>query len=297
MWWRSEAGRCPRGGWLATLVAAIVMLAGLSASGQRRVTPVTPLEPGVSAPKPKAEEFDKSRLAERLDADGNVLLVDTVTGKEYVDSTLLKAPPKMEFPLLHEVVAGLNIWDPAMRAFGQKYGLADVWAELSMHNRYFPFIAAGLGNCDDAPSDQNFRFKTPLSPYFKIGASYNFLYNSNPDYRLQMGLRYGFTSYKWSLEDVTVDEGYWNEPSHFALTDQKSTAGYLEVTLGIKVKIVKGFSMGWTIVYHSILHETKNPYGQPMYIPGYGKRNGSITGNFSLMYTIPLNKKRGQEVE
>ena len=68
------------------------------------------------------------------------MTVDTVTGLEYVDSTLLKAPPKMEYPLLHEVVAGVNVWDPLMRALGQKYGLGDVWGELSLHNRYFPFL-------------------------------------------------------------------------------------------------------------------------------------------------------------
>ena len=202
----------------------------------------------------------------------------------------------MEYPLLHEVVAGVNVWDPVMRALGQKYGLGDVWGELSMHNRYFPFFAIGLGNCNDTPVDKNYTFKTPLAPYFKIGASYNFLYNSNPDYKLQMGLRYGFSTYKWSVLDVTVDEGYWGQPSHFSLEGLSHTAGYLEVTFGIKVKIAGNFSAGWTLVYHSVLHESKSPYGRPMYIPGYGKRNGAFTANFSVMYTIPINKKPSPEV-
>ena len=33
-----------------------------------------------------------------------------------------------------------------------------------------------------------------------------------------------------------------------------------------------------------------------MYIPGYGKRNGAFTANFSVMYTIPINKKPVAEV-
>ena len=279
----------------ALMFAAVIM----PLSAQRRVTPVTPREPG-STPQITTnlkQQVDSSRLVTTIDAHGNTVMVDTVTGLEFVDSTLLKAPPKMEYPLLHEVIAGVNVWDPIMRALGQKYGLGDVWAELSMHNRYFPFFAMGLGSINETPVDKNFTFKSPVAPYFKIGGSYNFFYNSNPDYRLQMGLRYGFTTYKWSALDVTVDEGYWGTPSTYSLKDIGNTAGYLEVTFGIKVKIAGNFSAGWTIVYHSILHESKSAYGNPMYIPGYGKRNGAISGNFSIMYTIPINKKTATEVK
>lgn len=279
----------------ALMFAAVIM----PLSAQRRVTPVTPREPG-STPQVTTnlkQQVDSSRLVTTIDAHGNTVMVDTVTGLEFVDSTLLKAPPKMEYPLLHEVIAGVNVWDPIMRALGQKYGLGDVWAELSMHNRYFPFFAIGLGTINETPVDKNFTFKSPVAPYFKIGGSYNFFYNSNPDYRLQMGLRYGFTTYKWSALDVTVGEGYWGTPSTYSLKDIGNTAGYLEVTFGIKVKIAGNFSAGWTIVYHSILHESKSAYGNPMYIPGYGKRNGAISGNFSIMYTIPINKKTATEVK
>lgn len=279
----------------ALMFAAVIM----PLSAQRRVTPVTPREPG-STPQVTTnlkQQVDSSRLVTTIDAHGNTVMVDTVTGLEFVDSTLLKAPPKMEYPLLHEVIAGVNVWDPIMRALGQKYGLGDVWAELSIHNRYFPFFAIGLGTINETPVDKNFTFKSPVATYFKIGGSYNFFYNSNPDYRLQMGLRYGFTTYKWSALDVTVDEGYWGTPSTYSLKDIGNTAGYLEVTFGIKVKIAGNFSAGWTIVYHSILHESKSAYGNPMYIPGYGKRNGAISGNFSIMYTIPINKKTATEVK
>lgn len=285
---------------LLTFLAALMFAAVIMPlSAQRRVTPVTPREPG-STPQITTnlkQQVDSSRLVTTIDAHGNTVMVDTVTGLEFVDSTLLKAPPKMEYPLLHEVIAGVNVWDPIMRALGQKYGLGDVWAELSMHNRYFPFFAVGLGTINETPVDKNFTFKSPVAPYFKIGGSYNFFYNSNPDYRLQMGLRYGFTTYKWSALDVTVDEGYWGTPSTYSLKDIGNTAGYLEVTFGIKVKIAGNFSAGWTIVYHSILHESKSAYGNPMYIPGYGKRNGAISGNFSIMYTIPINKKTATEVK
>lgn len=280
---------------LRMLLLIPLLAAGLQSPAQRRVTPVEPTAPGSTPKTGKEKKVDRSKLVEMKDINGNIIMVDTVTGTEFKDSTMLAAPPKMEYPLLHAATVGLNVWDPLMRAFGQHYGLGDVWAEVSLHNRYFPFIAFGFGNCDDTPDDSNFTFRTPVSPYIKIGASYNFFYNSNPDYKLQMGLRYGFTSYKWSVDNITVDEGYWGDPSNFDISGRKSTAGYLEVTFGLKVKVLGNWSLGWNIIYHSILHESKSPVGEPMYIPGYGKRGSAMTGNFSLMYTIPLGKSTNNQ--
>ena len=55
---------------------------------------------------------------------------------------------------------------------------------------------------------------------------------------------------------------------------------------------VRWLSMGWTARYHALLHEGKSAFGEPMYIPGYGKRSSHFTGSFSIIYTLPLNKKR-----
>lgn len=52
-----------------------------------------------------------------------------------------------------------------------------------------------------------------MAPFFKIGADYNVFYNNSPAYALLVGLRYGFTSYKWSVDDVTVPGSYWDDPS------------------------------------------------------------------------------------
>lgn len=284
-------------GMVRAVAVVAVIAAGVSdVAAQRRVTPVQPSAPGTAPKVEREKKVDRSRLVEMTDASGNTILVDTVSGKEFHDSTLIVGPPKMEYPLLHAVTGGVNLWSPLMRAFGQHYGLGDVWAEVSLHNRYFPFIAIGVDNCNVTPDNSNFTFRVPVAPYVKLGASYNFFYNSNPDYKLQMGLRYGFTTYKWNVEDVTVNTGYWDESSKFSILDQKATAGYFEITFGVKVKIVKNWSLGWTLVYHSILHETKNPSGKPMFIPGYGKRGSAISGNFSLMYTFPINKKKATEV-
>ena len=183
-----------------------------------------------------------------------------------------------------------------MRIFGQKYGLGSVWAGVDFYNRFMPVAEVGLSMTDDTPSGLNYTYKSPVAPYFKIGANYNFLYNSNDAYQLWAAVRYGLTSFKYQIENVTVDNSYWGEDVSVAFPSQRSTVGYFEIGLGLKVKIAGPLSLGWMINYHSILHESSQRDGRPMVIPGMGKRSGSIGGQLSVMYTIPLNKKMPEAV-
>lgn len=278
------------------LLLATFALLSINATAQRRITPVNP-SPGTLGNQEKKVVVDpKANVAERRDATGKVVFVDTITGLEWVDSTTIAKVKKMEYPLLHSVSVGLNVWDPMMRIIGQHYGLFDVWAELSLHNRYKPIIEIGLGNCNDTPDGSNFTYRSSIAPYFKIGANYNIFYNSNPDYQLNVGVRYGFSPFSYEVTNVTVDEGYWGDPAHFSLPKQNASAGYFEFVAGVKVKIAGPISLGWLVRWHSILHESKSPAGKPMYIPGYGKRGNSIGASFSVIYTFPLNNNHPKKV-
>lgn len=246
---------------------------------------------------------DSARMLERRrarsihyhDDQGRTIMVDTVTGQEWVDSTLLPAPPKMVQPLLYDVEIGVNIWDPVMRIFGQKYGGVDFSATLNLHNRYLPTFEAGFGMAKKTPADMNFTYKTPLAPYFKIGADYNFIYNSDPDYRFTAGLRYGFSTFKYTLTDVTVDDNYWDEVSHPTYPDASVTAGWFEVVVGLRVRIAGPISAGWAFRYHSILHRSHPEMGDAWYIPGYGTENSSISGTFSIVYNLGFTKKKAKD--
>lgn len=277
------------------LLAAAVMLICGAAMSQRKITPVQPGKPApVVSDIPRKPEMDK--LAHYHDDKGNIILVDTVTGMEYAD-TLATRIPAMKYPLLHSLTVGVNIWDPVMRAFGQKYGLADASVSVGLHNRYFPTFEAGLSRASDTPSGSNFTFRSPTAAYFKIGADYNFFYNSNPDYQLTAGLRYGITNFSYTIDNVSVSDGYWPEERPVDFPSQRVTAGYLEVMLGLRVKIAGPLSMGWAFKYHTLLHESRAPYGPAMIVPGFGKRGSPVTGMFSVFYVFTLNKPKPQAVE
>lgn len=280
-----------------TLLLTVLLLTALAAGAQdRRVTPVTPAVPTAPAPKPEAQTKRPPRhVAETHDERGNIVLVDTVTGLEYVDSTAVRKIPRMEYPLLSDIAVGVDIWDAAMRIFGQKYGLGSVWGSAGFHNRYFATLTLGLGICDDTPSGSNFTFKTPMAPFFKIGAQYNFFYNNSSNYQLLAGLAYGFSPFKWEVTDVTLDSPYWDEEARFGIPRQSASAGWVEVSLGIRVKIVKNFSMGWTFKYQALAHEGgSREYGEPLYVPGFGKRTSHVSGGFNLIYKFAVKQKESE---
>lgn len=273
------------------LIVVLMLLAVLPSAAQRRVSPVNnaaTTTQSINENKLPGDSIDRSKLVRYRDDKGNIVLVDTITGREIIDSTSMPVVPPMIYPLVFDASIGVNLWDPLMKAFGQSYGLIGFSAHFDMHNRYIPAFEFGLGEANNTPPDNNYTYHTPLAPYFKIGMDYNFLYNSNPDYQAFAGVRYGFTPFKWTLRDVTVDGSYWDEPTEMKFPELNANAGYLEFLFGIKVKLYKRISMGWTFRYHRLLHYSPKTNGKPWYIPGYGSSNSAIGASLSVFYTLPL---------
>ncbi len=283
------------------LLLSIVMLSIVSTTltgiAQRRITPVqapsaqrAPVDSALI--RKRQLEQRRARSVQYQDANGRLFLVDTVTNTEWIDSTMLPKTPKMVYPKLQELSVGLNILDPLMRALGQDYGGADASVSLSMYNRVFPTAEFGLGAAKNTPSGNNFTYRSPIAPYFKIGADYNFLYNSDPAYRFTAGLRYGISMFKFSIEDVTLSDTYWQESGTMTIPSASVTAGWFEIVLGLRVKLWGPVSAGWQVKYHSLLHRTRPATGDAWYIPGYGTDGSSLSAGFNIYYNFSLSKKK-----
>lgn len=281
-------------------VLAVAALLFVPALGQRRVTPVnnaaTRTQPVVDkeGDSLRALERRRARSTQYEDETGKIIMVDTVTGQEWIDSTLLPKAPPMKYSLMYAMNIGVNLWDPVMRMFGQHYGGADAYVNLSLHNRYLPTFEMGFGTAKNTPADQNFTYRSPLAPYFKIGADYNFLYNSNPDYQFFALARYGFSAFKFSVDDITLNDGYWGETSKFSIPSASVSAGWFEIGIGLKVRLWGPISAGWSLKYHQILHRSHPATGDAWYIPGYGTEGSSLSGSFNVTYTIPFRQHSQQ---
>ncbi len=285
---------------LLLLMFSLLAMASI-ASAQRTITPVKSGSKNIVG-KNENKQFNdtihREALIETVNDEGRKVFVDTISGREVPDSLAAEPQsrvPKMIYPLMHGASVGVDIWDPLMRVFGQSYGVIGFSAELNLHNRYIPVVEVGLGSANNTPANQNFSYHTGLTPYFRLGVNYNFLYNSNPDYQFVAGLRLGWSRFNYEILDVTISDPYWQEEQLVNFPKQTSSVTYMNFLFGVKVKIWKPISMGWNIRFRAILHETAQPDGKPWYIPGYGSRNGILTGSFSIYYNFSFAEKKKLE--
>lgn len=285
--------------WSTVAVAAACIWADNAPSKpRRRATPITTAATTTQSINETRDDTSRINAQRRLRSthfhrdDGAIVYVDTITGEQWVDSTTIFNVPKMHYALLMGASVSVDVWDPVMRAFGQKYGLIGFRADVNLHNRYFPTFEIGLGQAKSTSDAGEYTYSSPMSVYFRIGADYNFLYNSDPDYKWFAGVRYGFAPFSWNISDIAPAPGYWGPTAPFAIPPQNATAGWLELGIGLRIKLWRNISAGWTVKFHSLIHESKNVHGKPWYIPGYGSRNGVVTGSFAFTYTIPINTRK-----
>lgn len=280
---------------LALLLAVVV---GQNVVAQRRVTPVntpaTATQP-VNENRQPRDSMDRAGMQKFRDDKGNVVYLDTITGREIVDSSSMAKVPPMIYPLVFDATVGVDVGTPLMRALGQSHGVSGVQFMVNLHNRYIPVFEVGMGEAHSTPAYNNFTYKSKLSPYFKLGLNYNFLYNSNPQYQAFAGVRYGISPFKWTLTDATVDNTYWGDETPMAFPEVKATAGYFEMLFGLKVMVYKNLSMGWSVNYRAVMHQSPVTHGKAWYIPGYGTTGSPLGAAVTLYYTIPLNRQRSEK--
>ncbi len=263
------------------MFVVVVCALSLSVSAQKKITPVDndPTKPV----QPTLHYYDKH---------GNPLKEPVMFLAELDTVTKVNSGPV--YPLLQSVSVGVNFFDAIMKLAGQTHQSYDVWASLSLHNWFEPVVELGIGFADNHPEEGNFRYKGKPSFYGKIGLNYNFLYKSNPDYQLFLGLRGGFSSFSYDITDITINSSYWDQTNTFSLLNQKAHALYGEALLGIKVMLWKGISMGWSFRYRLKFSVSNAENSTPWFIPGCGA-GSAVTASFSVSYTLPLHHKKIEE--
>lgn len=265
-----------------TLAMLVMVMAGAMAQqpDKRHVTPVTP-ETNKVLPPPKGT--DEKIIQQYISGDSAEAMAEARR-----DS--LRRVYK-RYPLLTDVAIGLNIAEPLFMAFGQSYASADVSATLNMWNRLQPTVELGLGWAKSTPDDMNYTYHGKPSPYFKVGANYNFLFKNSPDYQAYLGIRLGYSTFTYDITDVRYLNSYWDEVLPGEIKGERSHALWGEAGAGLRAKLYGPISMGWMIRYHGIFNYGKSNHSRPWFIPGYGPRNGSLGFSLSIYYVLPLHRK------
>ena len=268
---------------LTTLLTAVAATSAMAAPEQPAIPDSLVAEPPAALPDSASRPAPKRPKVTPVDVDDNkppvVMhyydkhgepLKEPVMFLAVLD-TVAKPKSKPVYPLYNGMSVGVNFGDAVMMAIGDRFGSFDIHADVSLHNWFFPVVEAGIGFADATPKKNNFTYRVSPSFYTKAGLDYNFLYKSDPAYRLFLGLRAGFSSFRYSVEGVSISDDYWGETQ----PDQKvgplsCTAWWGEALVGIRVKIAGGFSLGWTLRYKYPFSVTRQRESEPWFIPGYG---------------------------
>jgi len=128
--------------------------------------------------------------------------------------------------------------------------------------------------------------------YWRVGVDANFL-KKDPDKNMFFfGFRFGHSRFNEKLDYIITTPEFGSVPS--SLENKNFKANWLELTTGLKVKIMKSFWMGYTGRIKLYPSFSKDQQLQTYDIPGYGLTFKKPWWGFSyyLMYRIPLVKKR-----
>lgn len=264
------------------LLLVVVLVAATTVCGQDTLRRhITPVKPVTNKTLPPARGTDEETIRRFLSGD------TLAAAAEARRDSLRKAYTR--YPLLTDMTLGFNFIDLPLMAFGQDYASVDVHATLNMWNRLQPVLELGMGWGRTSPDGLNFTYRAKPSPYVKLGANYNFMFKSEPRYQALLGVRLGYSAFRFEVSDIHYQNTYWREDIDLAIDGQHSHALWGEAVAGLRVAIWRQWSLGWTIRYHGLFNYGKNDNAQPWFIPGYGSKRQNIAFTFSVAYTIGKN--------
>jgi hypothetical protein len=183
--------------------------------------------------------------------------------------------------------------------FGCAYSLigegisTEIAAEVNFGNRLYPIAEVGWAWCNTTDETSRIKYRTN-APYYKAGFNYNFLTKRerpNPKHYVYGLIRIGWTNFKYNVEAPAITDPVWGGSVALNLQDAAGACIWGEVGAGIKVKIAKGFHMGWSIHYKIRFTEKRMENSRMWYIPGYGiNQSTCFGGTYNLIYDIPIIK-------
>lgn len=191
-------------------------------------------------------------------------------------------------PLYNGATVGVDVFGIGSKLFGGDFLSSEIHVNANLKNRFFPVIELGYGMTDTTDDTYNIHYKSS-GPYARIGMDYNTMGKKKSDSFLYVGLRYGFSTFNYDIHSPDLKDLIWGGEVPFNYDGVKSRAQWMEVLLGINVKIIKNFHMGWSIRYKARFSAKEDLNTTPWYIPGYGSNKSTNFGaTYSLIYKLPF---------
>lgn len=126
--------------------------------------------------------------------------------------------------------------------------------------------------------------------YWRAGVDVNFLTRDPERNVFFIGFRYGRSSYSEEMS-LLLQDSIWGSLDR-TYNNNNVTAGWLELTTGVKVRIWKFIWFGYTARFKFGLSDPKSTVMMSHDVPGYGKTNRDTYWgfNYQVMIRLPLSK-------
>lgn len=189
---------------------------------------------------------------------------------------------------------GINI---STDLFGYLYSFiedgtsGEIAVEANFGDRIYPTVEVGYGSIDI--TDENFGIKyKSAAPFFRAGFNYNFSYVKGkpirPNY-VYGALRFGCSKMDYDVSSPPIKDPVWGGEVPFVHDNISGFASWMELGVGVNVKIWKQFRMGWSVRYKARINVVNSENSNVGYIPGFGKNRHTCFGaTYSIIYEIPF---------
>ena len=188
------------------------------------------------------------------------------------------------------VSVGVDVYGFLNQALGSDIMTTEASVEANLLNKFFPVVELGYANMNTTNDETDIFYKTS-APFFRVGLNYNVFHKKPhlPGY-FTVGLRYGFSSFKYDVQAPDLVDPNWGHTSiPVSYTGQKTNASWAELVLGLRANVYKSFYTGFTVRYRARLSMTEHENSEPYFIPGYGRGKPNNFGiTYNIIYKLPF---------
>ncbi len=165
-----------------------------------------------------------------------------------------------------------NLWEPTISNYE---GMVDI-----DFNKFFAVIELGNGAYQSTNTPTSY---TSNGTFFRIGADVNMTPKDSKLNILFFGIRYSTSSFNESLRGKIKNSG-WGLNAIDA-EQSKSRANWVELNIGMRVRVVNSFYTGYALRFKLLKHNTfsQNEF-ETYFIPGYGLAEN--TSNWGVSYYV-----------
>lgn len=167
------------------------------------------------------------------------------------------------------------------------YGQYEAALRCNLKDRYFPILELGIGSASHSDDVVTGISAKTTAPYGRIGCDFNIAKNKHDNYRVMIGARYAFTSFKQEAEG-NIPDPYWGGKVPYTV-NTSCNYHWMELLFSVDAKIAGPVRLGWSFRYRKKLSASDTGDANLWYVPGYGKEGNVLGGTFNV--TLELGKK------